>query len=142
MNRLARWIVVPAAAALTGGCITTRPDPTTQATALGAGIGAGLGAVLGHNFGGSRNDRALGAAAGALLGGTLARQYAQQAELERRMDHLQQQQFFTTVWIQNSNGSRTPVLLRMTEGGQYIGPRGEYYPTMPTEDQLRKVYGM
>ncbi len=141
MKQLIRWLV-PAAAVMASGCVTTQQDPTLQATALGAGIGAGLGAILGHNLGGGGNDRALGAAAGALIGGTLARQHAQQAELQRRVDHLQQQQFYTTVWIQNSNGSRTPVLLRMTEGGQYIGPRGEYYPSMPTEEQLRAVYGL
>ncbi len=142
MKRIARWFAPAAAATLAAGCVTTQPDSTTQATALGAGIGAGLGAILGHNFGGGGNDRALGAAAGALIGGALARQHAQQAELQRRVDHLQQQQFFTTVWVQNSNGSRTPVTLRMTEGGQYIGPRGEYYPSMPTEEQLRQVYGI
>jgi uncharacterized protein YcfJ len=123
------------------GCLTTGSPSRDQATALGAGIGAGLGAILGHNFGGGGNDRALGAAAGALLGGALANQYARQRELEQQIQHVQQQQFYTTVWIQNSNGSRTPVTLRQVEGGQYIGPRGEYYSAMPTEEQLRKVYG-
>ena len=123
----------------TTGCATTESDRTA---AMGAGIGAGLGAILGHNLGGSGNDRALGAAAGAILGGALGRQYGQQQEMQQQVNYIQQQQFVTTVWIQNSNGSRTPVQLRMTEGGQYIGPRGEYYDTMPTEDQLRKIYGM
>ena len=122
------------------GCATTSSD---QSTALGAGIGAGLGMILGHNLGdGGGNDRALGAAAGALLGGAIGRQYGKQGEMQQQVNYLQQQQFMTTVWIQNSNGSKTPVQLRMTEGGQYIGPRGEYYSAMPTEEQLRKVYGM
>ncbi|MCX7819547.1 MAG: glycine zipper 2TM domain-containing protein [Kiritimatiellae bacterium] len=142
MNRTLRYVAISTAAVLTAGCVTTRTDPAVQATALGAGIGAGLGAILGHNLGGSRNDRALGAAAGALLGGALAHHHAQQAALQQRIDHLQQQQLYTTVWVQNSNGSRTPVLLRITEGGQYIGPRGEYYPSMPSEEQLRTVYGI
>lgn len=47
-----------------------------------------------------------------------------------------------TVWILNSNGSRTPVELRRADGGMYVGPRGEYYLGMPTEAQLRQVYGM
>ncbi len=47
-----------------------------------------------------------------------------------------------TVWVQNSNGSRTPVSLRRTDGGMYIGPRGEYYMGLPTNDQLRQLYGM
>jgi len=45
-----------------------------------------------------------------------------------------------TVWITNSNGSKSSVIL--TRSGQgYIGPRGEYYPNMPTNEQLRMVYG-
>jgi len=47
-----------------------------------------------------------------------------------------------TAWIQNSNGSRTPVRLRRAEGGLYIGPRGEYYQGTPNENQLRQLYGM
>lgn len=45
-----------------------------------------------------------------------------------------------TVWITNSNGSQTSVSLRKSGPG-FIGPRGEYYPNMPTETQLRIVYG-
>jgi len=45
-----------------------------------------------------------------------------------------------TVWITNSNGSRTSV--RLTKQGHwYIGPRGEYYSGRPTNEQLRVVYG-
>jgi hypothetical protein len=45
-----------------------------------------------------------------------------------------------TVWIRNSNGSRTSVTLTKSGPG-YLGPRGEWYPNMPTEKQLRMVYG-
>ena len=45
-----------------------------------------------------------------------------------------------TVWITNSNGSRTAVKLTRSGCG-FIGPRGEWYPTMPTNHQLRVVYG-
>lgn len=45
-----------------------------------------------------------------------------------------------TVWITNSNGSRTSVTL--TRRGQcYIGPRSEWYTNMPTNEQLRLAYG-
>jgi len=45
-----------------------------------------------------------------------------------------------TVWITNSNGSQTSV--RLTRYGRwYIGPRGEYYAQMPTNEQLRQAYG-
>lgn len=45
-----------------------------------------------------------------------------------------------TVWITNSNGSKTSVRLTR-EGPWYIGPRGEYYAEMPTNGQLRAAYG-
>jgi hypothetical protein len=45
-----------------------------------------------------------------------------------------------TVWITNSNGSQTSVNLRRSGPG-FVGPRGEWYPGMPTEEQLRMVYG-
>ena len=45
-----------------------------------------------------------------------------------------------TVWITNSNGSRTSVQLTR-RGYCYVGPRGEVYDQMPTNEQLRVVYG-
>jgi hypothetical protein len=45
-----------------------------------------------------------------------------------------------TVWITNSNGSRTTVQLTR-RNGWYVGPRGEYYDQMPTNEQLRLAYG-
>lgn len=131
--------VVLAGLALQMGCATSGVD---RETAIGAGIGAGLGAILGNNFGGSGNDRALGAAAGALLGGMVGRQSGQRTDMQNQLNLVSQQQFMTTVWVENSNGSKTPVQLRQTEGGQFIGPRGEYYEKMPAMDQLRSIYGM
>lgn len=50
------------------------------------------------------------------------------------------EQTTVTVWITNSNGSQTSVSLRRSGPG-FVGPRGEWYPNMPTEKQLRMVYG-
>jgi hypothetical protein len=46
-----------------------------------------------------------------------------------------------TLWITNSNGSRTAVKLTRS-GPWYVGPRGEYYETLPTNEQLRVIYGV
>jgi hypothetical protein len=46
----------------------------------------------------------------------------------------------TTINVQNSNGSFTPVTLNKVNG-RWVGPRGEYYDTLPTIGQLRPVYG-
>ena len=45
-----------------------------------------------------------------------------------------------TVWITNSNGSQTSVQITR-HGRWYVGPRGEYYDQMPTNEQLRLAYG-
>lgn len=45
-----------------------------------------------------------------------------------------------TVWVTNSNGSRVSVKLTR-DGSWYRGPRGEWYTSMPTNEQLRVVYG-
>ena len=45
-----------------------------------------------------------------------------------------------TVWITNSNGSKTPITLKRSGAG-YIGPRNEVYQALPTEAEIKKVYG-
>ncbi|MDD5459918.1 MAG: hypothetical protein PHF37_11065, partial [Phycisphaerae bacterium] len=44
------------------------------------------------------------------------------------------------ISIDNGNGSKTPVILQKS-GTNYIGPAGEVYTTLPTEDQLKALYG-
>ncbi|MCD6392986.1 MAG: hypothetical protein J7M40_05715 [Planctomycetes bacterium] len=44
------------------------------------------------------------------------------------------------VYITAANGARIPVKLIATADG-YIGPKGELYIEMPTEQQLRMIYG-
>jgi hypothetical protein len=45
-----------------------------------------------------------------------------------------------TLWVTNSNGSKTAVKL-IQHGGSYEGPRGEWYTSLPTNEQLRMAYG-
>lgn len=44
-------------------------------------------------------------------------------------------------WIRNENGSLTSVKLTQ-KGPGFIGPLGEYYPQMPTEEQLKVLYAI
>ena len=44
------------------------------------------------------------------------------------------------VYITAANGPSIPVKLIATQDG-YIGPKGELYTEMPTEQQLRMIYG-
>lgn len=47
------------------------------------------------------------------------------------------------VWITNNNGSKSPVtLIKEKDGPGYIGPKGEYYSCMPTEEQLKVLYAI
>ena len=46
-----------------------------------------------------------------------------------------------TVNVQNPNGSYIPVTLTKV-GGEFIGPRGERYLSMPTAEQLAPLYGV
>ena len=45
-----------------------------------------------------------------------------------------------TLWVTNSNGSRIAVELTK-DGAWYVGPHGECYASIPTNEQLRVVYG-
>jgi hypothetical protein len=45
------------------------------------------------------------------------------------------------IEIHNSNGSITPVKIRR-KGSVYIGPNNERYDELPTEEQLRPIYGL
>jgi uncharacterized protein YcfJ len=129
------------AAIMLAGCATPM-DETGESTTSGAILGAVAGGVLGHNLGsGSREDRALGAAAGALVGGALGHNAGVQRTNRREIESVRERQNTTTVWVTNSNGSRTPVTLRATQGGAWIGPRGEYYDRMPEAEQLQRAYG-
>jgi len=62
----------------------------------------------------------------------------QKAQAERAC--MRQEMNTVAVNITNSNGSVSQVRLRR-HGVGYVGTRGEYYHRMPTEDQLRPIYG-
>lgn len=97
----------------------------TKATMIGAGIGAGTGAAIGHSQDKKAEQKQQQQ--------TQAAQ--QQAEIQRADANV------VTVWVTNSNGSKTAVKLTRTATGGYIGPKGELYDTMPTADQLKTAYG-
>lgn len=48
----------------------------------------------------------------------------------------------TTIMIENSNGSRTPVELEPMGANQWKGPNDEIYDGLPSNEQLREVYGL
>jgi len=104
-------------------------------SALGALAGAGIGQLAGGDTESTLIGAAVGAGAGYMLGNESDKK-ASAAEREAIRDDLNS----AVVWITNSNGSQVPVRLAKN-GPAYIGPRGEIYNQLPSQDQLRPVYG-
>ena len=122
---------------VTGGCESG--SEAQKGAGLGALVGAGAGAIVGHQSG----HTAEGALAGAALGGGvgyMAGNESDKKQTQAEIDSLRAEQNVVTVWITNSNGSMIPIRIKRS-GPNYIGPRGEYYDHLPTEDDLRPVYG-
>ncbi len=124
-------VVVACGIALTAGC-----DSDAGNTALlGTAIGAGVGALAGGDTEGALIGAAVGGGAGYMIGNE-----SDKKKTRSEIASVRAEQDVVTIWITNSNGSQVPVKLRK-DGPGYIGPRGERYPTLPTEEQLKPVYG-
>jgi len=106
---------------------------------IGSAIGALAGAGIGQLAGGDTEATLIGAAVGAGAGYMLGNESDKKNAIAER-DAIRAEQNCTVVWITNSNGSQVPVRLAKN-GPAYIGPRGEIYNQLPTQDQLRPVYG-
>lgn len=116
---------------LVAGC---ESDAQTGAL-LGTAAGAGVGQLAGRSTESTLIGAAVGGGAGYMIGSEQDKKKTQ-AEI----DSLRQEMNIVTVNITNSNGSITPVRLRK-QGVGYVGPRGEYYDKLPTEEQLKPIYG-
>ncbi|HEG43510.1 MAG TPA: glycine zipper 2TM domain-containing protein [Phycisphaerales bacterium] len=104
-------------------------------TAIGALAGAGIGQLAGGDSEATLIGAAIGAGAGYIFGNESDKEKTQD-QLYAVNDRVNSQ----IVNVTNSNGSIVQVRLRRQNVG-WVGTRGEYYPTLPTEDQLRPVYG-
>lgn len=105
----------------------------------GAGVGALAGAGVGQLAGGDTESTLIGAAVGGGAGYIIGNEQDKK-KTESEMEELRQEMNTVTVNVTNSNGSIIPVKLRK-QGVGYIGPRGEYYSTLPTSEDLRPIYG-
>jgi hypothetical protein len=105
----------------------------------GALIGGLAGAGIGQLAGGSTEATLIGAAVGTGAGYMVGNE-SDKRKQQRQMSAMQDDMNSAVVNVTNSNGSIIQVRLRR-QGVGWVGTRGEYYPTLPTEDQLRPVYG-
>ena len=124
-------VVVACGIALTAGC----ENDAGNTALLGTAIGAGVGALAGGDAEGALIGGAVGGGAGYMIGNE-----SDKEKTQSEIASVRAEQNVETVWITNSNGSQQAVRLRR-DGPGYIGPRGERYPTLPTEAQLKPVYG-
>ena len=125
--------------ALLTGCASSGPH---QRVGAGAGAVAGgvLGGIIGNNVGDGRND-VLGAVIGAAVGSYLGDAYGRREDdIDNRINAATYAANTVVIDVQNSNGSYTPVTFTKS-GASYVGPRGEYYTSLPTQEQLRRIYG-
>ena len=116
---------------LVSGC---ESDAQTGA-GIGALAGAGIGQLAGRDTEATLIGAAIGAGAGYIIGNEQDKK-KQKAEMENQADDVDT----VIVNVVNNNGSVTPVRLQR-KGTGYVGPRGEYYETLPTSEQLEPAYG-
>ncbi len=124
-------VVLACGIALMAGC----ENDAGNTALLGTAIGAGVGALAGGDTEGALIGAAIGGGAGYMIGNE-----SDKKKTRSEIAAVRAEQDVVTVWITNSNGSQVAVKLRR-DGPGYIGPRGERYPTLPTEAQLKPVYG-
>ena len=143
MRQIIRSFISLALLAGLVGCATPNQMGTAQMQGVAGGALAGgiLGAIIGNNVG-DGNNQVLGAAIGAALGGAAGNQYGKSADYNnQRLNALETQMASQEVIINNDNGSINRVRLIKTPAG-YVGPRGEEYTVLPTEEQLKPYYGL
>jgi hypothetical protein len=102
------------------------------------------GAIVGGIIGYQSHEEGEGAALGAaILGvGELLQQIDKNKRPEKEYEEEDIEGFKEVFIIQvhNSNGSVTPVEIEKRDE-MYFGPKGEMYEQLPTEEQLKPVYG-
>ncbi|HPD48057.1 MAG TPA: glycine zipper domain-containing protein [Anaerohalosphaeraceae bacterium] len=133
MKRVAVWaLALGAGVAMVAGC----GSDAGNTALIGTAVGAGVGALAGGDTEATLIGGAIGGGAGYMIGNESDKKKTQQ-----EIAAVRAEQDVITVWVTNSNGSQIPVRLRK-DGPGYVGPKGERYPSLPTEDQLREMYGM
>ena len=104
-------------------------------TLLGTLIGAGVGQLAGGDTEATLIGAAVGGGAGYIFGNE-----SDKEKTQTQIYSLRDEMDTVTVNVTNSNNSVSRVRLRK-HGIGYVGTRGEYYAKLPTEDQLRPIYG-
>ncbi|MFH0964956.1 MAG: YMGG-like glycine zipper-containing protein [Planctomycetota bacterium] len=110
-----------------------------KGAAVGSLIGAGAGAAIGSGSGRAGQGALIGAGVGAGAGYVVGNE-RDKAAMQQQIQSTSEQANTYIVNVHNSNGSVSSVTLRRV-GSRWLGPRGEEYLSLPTEAQLRPIYG-
>jgi hypothetical protein len=127
----ALMLMIAAVSVFVAGCETQGQSGAL----IGTGIGAGVGALAGGSTEGTLIGGAVGGGAGYLIGNE-ADKKAQSQEIQR----MHQEANSEIINIRNSNSSISQVKVTRSGTG-WVGPRGEWYDHLPTEAELKPVYG-
>lgn len=111
--------------ALVGGIVGHQSDETGAGVAIGASVFA-LGEILSQSDDLSKNH-------------SEPRQTTAKVSIKPPVHENIRETYI--IEIHNDNGSITPVEIRK-EGDRYVGPTGEHYDSLPTEEQLKPFYGL
>ena len=106
---------------------------------FGSAVGALAGAGIGQLAGGDSEATLIGAAVGGAAGYMFGNESDKTKERAERA-YMHQEMRTVAVNITNSNGSISQVRLKR-HGVGFVGTRGEYYGRLPSEDELRPIYG-
>ena len=98
--------------------------------------GAIIGGIVGHQS----DEPGEGAAIGAVIFGVGALLSEIDRQNEDEDDDECDREDEVVIQIRNDDGSETPVVLKRKHG-TYFGPEGEHYDRLPTEEQLKPIYG-
>ncbi len=125
-------MVVSLVLASNAGC---ESDAQTGAL-IGSAAGAGIGQLAGRDTESTLIGAGVGGTAGYMIGNESDKKKAA-AERESLRSSANNT---VTIWVTCSNGKQIPVTLTK-KGTGYVGPKGEVYNTLPSEEDLRQLYG-
>jgi outer membrane lipoprotein SlyB len=135
MCRYLVTILMAVAVGLSWVFVTGCQNDAQTGALLGTAIGVGAGQAIGGNTESTLIGAAVGGTAGYLLGNE-----SDKRKTQAEMVQLSNETRYVTVNIKNSNGSISQVRLKK-HGVGYLGTRGEFYDHLPTQDELRPIYG-
>lgn len=129
-------LVASVALGLCGGCNEGNSNMKLNPIYTQTLVGALVGGIVGYQS----DEPGEGAAVGAVIFGVgeLLHQIDQGHKEKEHEDECGKE---VVVDIHNENGSITPVRLKRKDCA-YVGPKGERYEELPTEEQLKPIYGL